>query len=422
MHTHTFPHDHIDNLNRHLNRRKFQPEAKAVLFYLSCFDLVDNFFMIAINGQTGFWCELQAGIIQFFNIGGKLWEVCLAIETYVLVGKVFKKGTTASERKKSAFYRHLAYWTFIVTHGVLTVSIMLSDGHYVLTGHWCWSSDPLERIYYCYMQLWLGMAVILCLNASVVVTMRKMIQQKEFLARKWENRKYQSEVDRQDSDTESSQRSESTSPQTSTYDKKTQLFYIKMVVAPILFIISQLPGSIRRGAQAAGTDQDMSEDVRDNLASTHALFQPLKGFFNFTIFVLLDRGLRREYKEVFDNLCVSVGTSLGYDMTVNKQLLEEKCRSNFESLKEEVGSQSSNIGFEMSKTSLPPSFSSPPHQIHGEEKDVEADINSNFTTSEIMQGSTPVRSSFQVRSNTGGLDESATVIKTTDEVREAERT
>ena len=55
------------------------PAAKSVLLYLTIFDAFHVLFRMSINSQEGFWCAWQASSIQFFSVGGQLWEACLAI-------------------------------------------------------------------------------------------------------------------------------------------------------------------------------------------------------------------------------------------------------------------------------------------------------------------------------------------------------
>ena len=62
-----------------------QREAKAVLFVMNLFDTLAAIDYFMINNKADTWCRLQATWMQFFEIGGWIYEMFVAIEMTILV-------------------------------------------------------------------------------------------------------------------------------------------------------------------------------------------------------------------------------------------------------------------------------------------------------------------------------------------------
>ena len=329
----------------HEFRVKYQPEAKKILFYTSWFDLIDMLFFIITNDSEGWFCALQASTIQFFNVGSKIWETCLAIEIWIIVHQIdMKVNHYSSVTKKNTKYRHGIYWITVIVHGVVTVAIMLSLRLWSLNLDWCWLSQPDLRIYFCYLQIWLGTAIILYCNTSTCVTMRRLIRQSDFLQT---HQEHESDMSHSDSQSDLVL---SSSQNTKKNDKKLQHFYTRMYFVPIAFIVTQMPGSLRRGYQWQGSIDSLSTREQDELDMAQAILAPGKAFFNMILLVALDPDLREEYYIYFKELYTYVGIALGYDMTINKSLMKDaRHESSYTSRGKETPMSNSGIDVEITE-------------------------------------------------------------------------
>ena len=124
-----------------------------------------------------------------------------------------------------------------------------------------------------------------------------------------------------------------------------------MFFVPLTFIITQLPGSLRRGYQWTGELDQFSSREQEQMARAHAILSPLKALFNMLLLVALDPDLREEYCIYFKDLHVDVGTALGYDMTINKSLMKDDGDKSSNSNHPEVASMSdSTINIELAES------------------------------------------------------------------------
>ena len=287
---------------------------------MAWFDLLDTFFIAVAHGQDGWFCALQASTIQFFNIGSKIWEVFMAVELWVLVSQIANKVEHASHFKfLSSFYRHGIYWGIILTHGIVTVSIMLSMNVWAY-GKWCWISDPDLKIYFCYMQLWIGMVIIICCNYLTCRMMYRLIKRRKFLQEKLSGHS------NSDVSAETGSNIDTASNQTSSKgnDQKLQGFFVRMYFVPVTFIMVNLPGSVRRGLQWTNKFDSLPTEDKETIISAQAFMTNLKAFFNMLLIVAIDSDLRDEYYIYFKEMFFIAGFSLGFDMSTSNPLWESR--------------------------------------------------------------------------------------------------
>ena len=203
---------------------------------------------------------------------------------HILVIKL-ASGRRKSYRDKKTrdfWMRNFFYLGFVTLYGILSVSTMNAANNWTLDGIWCWVKNPMDRIYYAYVALWVVIIVTVSVTIATVVRLRAILQSQE-----------------------------SSGAINTLADKSTQNFYARMFIGPLLFIILHIPGSTRRLGQAF--DFKFSPEVSYNLSMSQSFMDPLHGAVNFFLYVLLDRRQRKEWQKLFQNLYSMILTYSGYD-------------------------------------------------------------------------------------------------------------
>ena len=155
--------------------RVAQEDAKRVYFVMTVFEWLDSINLMVQNTEEGIWCNFQADVIQATNVNAKLYETCLSIETMYLVYHLVEKITPKAKLKRR-FYRHSVYFVFAVLHSFITILLINVYHQWGLAGPWCWITDPLARLSYCYFMLWIGQAVIIVCNYFSVMKMKNLFK------------------------------------------------------------------------------------------------------------------------------------------------------------------------------------------------------------------------------------------------------
>lgn len=269
---------------------KVQREAKFVLFVMNIFDGMAAIDYFVINNENDIWCRLQATWMQFFEIGGWIYNAFVAIEMHILVLILTSSRPKRSwnERKLDFYRRNSFYLGFVLLYGILCVSTMNAANNWALDGIWCWVKNPMDRIYYAYVALWVVIIVTVSITIATVARVRAVLNEQK-----------------------------SSGVIQNIADRTTRDFYIRMFIGPLLFILLHIPGSTRRLGQAFNFD--FSEDVQYTLSMSQSFMDPLHGALNFFMFVLLDKTQRNGWGNLFRSLSYDILIYLGLNVTFARE-------------------------------------------------------------------------------------------------------
>ena len=280
--------------------RSQQAEAKTTLFIMNVFDGIAAANYFVINDKVDIYCRLQSSSIQFFEIGGWMYECFVAIEMLILVSEIVKEKVKVKVRKNAFILRSVCYLSLTFGFGITTVTISNVNDDWTLLGKWCWIADPMNRLYYGYICLWISILITIICDINVIYILRDVIS-KRFQQR---DSSLTSSPDSTDTrlslEIQCSDATEFSTPKK--VDKKTRSFYRRMFFGPLIFIIIHIPGSVRRCYQAAGK----VSDVEATLVSLQSFCDPFHGFINFILYVVLDPELRSEWSLWILSLCREV--------------------------------------------------------------------------------------------------------------------
>lgn len=198
--------------------------GKLILLVIGCTDFVAaaNYFNAEAK-DTRAGCLTQAIIMQAFEISSWNYNAVLAYEIYFLV----ISSTAVLLKDTNRLYRHLTYHLIVVGFAIASVATALANGVMGAAGDWCWLTDSTYRIGFGYVPLWIGFAIIIACNGSVV---RMAVT---------------SNLDREKQRTRSG-------------DRKSRLLFragvMRLLIVPFAFILLHLPGTFRRIMEAAAYD------------------------------------------------------------------------------------------------------------------------------------------------------------------------
>ncbi|KAJ5078395.1 g protein-coupled receptor [Anaeramoeba ignava] len=230
---------------------------RKLILFLSIYDFLAGASYILPGHVNSSFCKFQTLLIAYFITSPSYW--CFVIS---IISLRRLNGVDYSTAKKHLKLIHLGMHVISITLALFFFFLSKAE---VRNTHWCWITEiHLEVIVYTtYWALLVG-----CLAIYIIIMV--MIEKRR---RKGE-----------------------------AFESSIRRFQIKMFFIPILYIFTAFWSSWKRLREMI-EHKPRDEDWLD---ITQALFLPTEGFWDFILFIVFDREIRRAIREKFrNNRCCS---------------------------------------------------------------------------------------------------------------------
>lgn len=243
--------------------------TKHILLVLTIYDLLAGANYFINPSRMPNLCQVQATVMQWFEIGGWLWTAVLPVELaralYVSVKWLKRDHTTGVCIFKGYIVN---YHAFVHTYCAVTVGLMHGLGISGQAGDWCWAtSDVFVVATYC--ALWCSFAVIglaSCFILHLIAEAESGLKERESLG----TIDYRDVVRR----------------------RRNFRARRKLLLIPLAFMVLHIPGTLRRCAnlaQCASCDNEWIQLLQ-------AICDPSQGTVNCLLFGLMDLQLQAEIR------------------------------------------------------------------------------------------------------------------------------